>query len=270
MSYTKSINHVAAYPPIASLLSFALLFLLINYVYQQLLSVFAVADKQALTPYLGTALTAVDDRFDNVVLGSIDKYVAPHLPTVKSLSDLNPITFTSKNVLAPANTFVYNTADRYLPATATQNKPVFKLSELTESSELSKSVAISREISSRLYKLVTSKSSEITSHLQSTYNQELGQLTDKAEKEVSNVQKHVSASYLTLLKLAQDLNKTYFQPLKAQTQDYVVDVATTTKNKADSLIAEAKHGISQTADKVNNKGEEVFNASSGSAAIPVN
>ncbi|CAK7890979.1 hypothetical protein CAAN1_01S03070 [[Candida] anglica] len=271
MSYTKSVNHIASYPPVSSLVTYALSFQLINYVYQQFISLYAVADKKAVTPYFGDLLTTVDTKFDSLVLGNVDTYVAPHLPVIASISDLNPITFTSKNVLAPVNTIVYDTADKYLPATVTENKPVFKLSELTETSELSKSVAIGKEISSRLTTLVTSKSSEISSHLTTTYNEELEQLSDKASKEVNNVQKHVSASYSTSLKLAQDLNKSYIQPLKTQTQDYVVDVATTTKNKADALISEAKHGISNGISTINNKGEEIANSvSSGSSAIPVN
>lgn len=271
MAYTKSIDHIAAYPPIASIISFALSFSIVSYVYQQFLAVFDVADKKALSPYVGEYLSAADEKFDSVVLGNVDTYVTPYLPVVSSLEDLNPVTFTSKNILAPTNTAVYDLADKYLPATATENKPVFKLSELTETSEVNKSVAIANELASRVSTLVASKSTEISSHLQSTYKGELESLTEKAEKEVSNVQKHVSASYSTSLKLAQEVNNTYIQPLKNQTQDYVVDVATQTKNKADSLIAEAKQGISTSINTVNNKGEEIYNAATtSSSAIPVN
>lgn len=266
--FVKSIDHIASYPPVASITSYALQFSLINYIYTQYLSFITLADDKVLTPFFGDFISTVDGKFDTLVLGNFDTYVVPYLPTVSSLDDVNPVTLVSKNILAPVNTVVYDTADKYLPATATENKPVFKLSELTETSELSKSVEIAKEIFSRLTTLITSKLTEISSHLQTTYNEELGALADKTEKEVSNVQKHVTASYLTSLKLAQDLNKSYFQPLKAQTQDYVVEVATTTKNKADSLISEAKHGISSSIATVNNKGEEILGSSS--SAIPVN
>lgn len=266
--FVKSIDHIASYPPVASVTSYALHFSLINYIYTQYLGLFTLADDKVLTPYFGDFLSTVDEKFDTLVLGNFDTYVTPYLPTISTLDDLNPITFTSKHVLAPVNTVVYDTADKYLPATATENKPVFKLSELTETSELSKSIEISKEILSRLSTLITSKLTEISSHLQTTYNEEFEHLSEKAEKEVSNVQKHVTASYLTSLKLAQDLNKTYIQPLKAQTQDYVVEVATTTKNRADSLISEAKHGISNSVSSINNKGEEILGQTS--SAIPVN
>lgn len=76
-----------------------------------------------------------------------------------------------------------------------------------------------------------SKSTEIQKNLVDTYNSELS-----STKNQNFVGKNIEASYNTAQKTIKTLNEEIITPLKNQTQDYVDQITTQTKNKADEII----------------------------------
>lgn len=252
----KSVEHVAGYPIVKGVKDYALSYSLISYVYQQvyLITGFVFANFVAPFPIVKENLTWVDTQVDLVVLSRVDL-------VVDRANEFHPVSTVEKKYLAPANSYIYNTVDKYLPSSATENKATFKLEELKESSEISKFFKILNETYSRSKQLATSKSTEVTNTVSESYNKEVAAL----ENVSGNLQKKAVASYNTLIKLVQDVNNSYIQPLRNQTQDYVVDVATTTKSKADSFIADAKNGIKPRVEQATAKGQELLNGAAESS-----
>lgn len=252
---SKSLEHVVGYPIVKDVTDYALSYSLISYVYQQVYQItgFVFANFIAPFPLVKNNLTWVDSQVDLVVLTRVDK-------VVDRANDFHPVSAVETKYLAPANSYIYNTMDKYLPASATENKAAFKLDELKENSEVSKFFKILSETFSRSKLLATSKSGELSKTVTDNYNKEVAAL----ENVSGGLQKKAYASYNTLVKVFNDINNSYVRPLKTQTQDYVVDVATTTKNRADSFIAEAKNGIKPKADAAAAKGQELLSGAAES------
>jgi hypothetical protein len=258
---SKSIEHVVGYPIVKDVTDYALSYSLVSYVYQQayLITGFLFANFVAPFPVVKNNLTWVDSQVDLVVLTRVDQ-------VVDKANNFHPVSTVEKKYLAPVNSYLYSTVDKYLPGSVTENKAAFKLDELKESSEVSKFFKILNETYSRSKQLATAKSSEVTSTVADNYNKEVAAL----ENVSGGLQKKAVASYNTLVKFVSDINNSFIRPLKDQTQDYVVDVATTTKNKADSFIAEAKNGIKPKVNEAAAKGQELLNgATDSSKSAPV-
>ncbi|CUM67168.1 uncharacterized protein PRCAT00004861001 [Priceomyces carsonii] len=268
---SKSIDHISSYKPIKDTSNFLLSFGVVNYFYQQLFSVWSFVNENIIAKYsfILNTLNFVDEKFESIVLGNFDSIVKK-LP---DLSGLYPTTLYSKvttkistGYLKPTNTFIYNTYDKYLPATATDNKLAFKLEDLKDSSEITKFFKILNEFLTRSRLYVSTKSGEVSGKIVSSFNQEKDSLKEKSD----GLSKNVIASYNTGYKTLKNLNEEYIKPLKSQTQGYVVEVATSTKNKADSLLSDAKLQINPKLNNISAKGEELLNGKSTSnGSIPV-
>lgn len=261
---SKSINHIRSYSFTKQTEGFLLSFSLVNIVYQYAISVINFANtKLSSVGVIYDSLTFVDEKFDAIVLSKVDW----GLEQAPSGDQLNPVVYAkgaynyvNASILRPINNIIYKAGDKVLPATAQENKAAFKLEELDESSEVSKFFKIINEFVSRAKTFVSNKSNDVSSNLISTYNDELNTMKDDA----SVYKKKLVASYNAGYRFMSDVNN--------QTQEYVADVATTTRNKADSFISDAKQGISSINSKANeirNESAELLNGSSNSNQVPV-
>lgn len=261
---SKSVNHVRSYSLVKQIEGFLLSFSLVNVLYQYAISVINFANtKLSSVDVVYDSLTFVDEKFDDIVLSKVDW----GLKQAPSGDQLNPVVYVKKaynyvnaSILRPINNTIYNAGDRVLPATNQENKAAFKLEEFGESSEVSKFFKIVNEFVSRAKTFVSNKSNDVSNNLISTYNDELNTMKDDA----SLYKKKLVASYNTGYRFMSDVNN--------QTQEYVADVATTTRNKADSLISDAKQGISAIngkANEIRNENAELLNGSSNSNQVPV-
>lgn len=260
---SKSINHIRSYSLVKQLEGFLLSFSLVNILYQYAISAIDfVNTKLSSVDVVYDSLTFVDEKVDGIILSKVDWGVKQVPPSDK----LNPVVYAraaydyiNTSILRPINNMIYNAGDKVLPATVGENKAVFKLEELGESSEVSKFFKIINEFVSRAKTFVSNKSNDVSNNLISTYNDELNTMKDEA----SVYKKKLVAGYNTGYRFVSDVNN--------QTQEYVADVATTTKNKADSLISDAKQGISAIngkANEIRNEGAELLNGSSSSNQAP--
>lgn len=261
---SKSINHIRSYSFTKQTEGFLLSFSLVNILYQYAISVINFANtKLSSVGVIYDSLTFVDEKFDAIVLSEVDW----GLKQAPSGDQLNPVVYAkgaynyvNASILRPINNIIYKAGDKVLPATAQENKAAFKLEELDESSEVSKFFKIVNEFVSRAKTFVSNKSNDVSSNLISTYNDELNTMKDES----SVYKKKLVASYNTGYRFMSDVNN--------QTQEYVADVATTTRNKADSFISDAKQGISSINSKANeirNESAELLNGSSNSNQVPV-
>lgn len=259
---SKSVSHIRSYPLVKKGEEVLFSLWVVNFVYQYVAAAVNFANKElSSVDVVYDALTFVDEKVDGVVLSKVD-WGLKHAPAIDSV---NPLVYTRRgyeyvnaSLLRPANNIIYNAGDKVLPATVSENKAVFKLEELGESSEVSKFFKIINEFVSRAKTYVSSKSNDVSNTLISTYNSELDTMKDEA----SVYKKKIVASYNTGYKFVTDVNN--------QTQGYVADVATTTRKKADSLLSDAKQGISAFNGKVNeirDESAELLNGSSSSPAV---
>lgn len=260
---SKSISHARSYPLVTKSEEILFSFGLVNFLYQYLIAAINFANVElSSVGVIYDSLTFVDEKFDALVLSSVDG-VLQRMPSADSVNPLiyarGGYNYVNASILRPANNIIYNTGDKVLPATVSENKAVFKLEELGESSEVSKFFKIANEFVSRAKSFVSSKSNDVSSNLIYTYNDELDTMKDEA----SIYKRKLVAGYNTGYRFVSDFNN--------QTQEYVAEVATSTRSKADSLISEAKQGISAIngkATEVRNDGAELLNGSSGSGQAP--
>ena len=182
---SKSIEHVVGYPIIKDVTDYALSYSLVSYVYQQayLITGFFFANFVAPFPVVKNNLHWVDSQVDLVVLTRVDQ-------VVDKANNFHPVSTVEKKYLAPVNSYIYNTVDKYLPGSATENKATFKLDDLKESSEVSKFFRILNETYSRSKQLATAKSSEVTNTVTDTYNKEVGKCFWRFAKEGSCLIQH--------------------------------------------------------------------------------
>lgn len=269
---SKSISHISKYQLVQKISYFLLSFTLLNFLYQQVLTATNLIIENIVVPYkfIYDNLTWIDNKFDSIILTRVDKVVG-FLPDVTKYTPFKVYHRTEElleeKYLKPTNEFIYNSYDKYLPATVTENKTVFKLNELTELSEFNKFFIIVNEFLSRFRVFVFNKSNEASHTLVSKYNNEVNVLNE----EYTGLSKNVVASYKTSVGVVKDLNNEYFKPLKSQTQDYVVEVATNTKNKADNFISEAKQQITPRIDAFAGTSQEIVdNAAAPNGNILVN
>ncbi|CCE80334.1 Piso0_003449 [Millerozyma farinosa CBS 7064] len=273
---SKVLKHITSYKIIRESKDYALSYGAVNYVYQQLFSVVNYINIQlSSVGVLYDTATYVDELVDTVILQRLD-WLFSKLPRVDTV---NPVTYynrstayVSSRVLRPLNNAVYKTGDRFLPATLSENRVVYKLEESTEKSEISKFFHIINEFVSRGKQQLSSTSNQISNKIISSYNKEL----DSLNKESSMYKKRALAAYNSGVNIARDINKEYIQPLKSHTQEYVSDVANTTKVRADSLISDAKNGITtfnqqatNTLNRAKNEGAELVNGGSKASPAPV-
>lgn len=266
---SKSVDHVVSYPLIKQSKDYALSFGLVNYIYQQVFSVVNYVNIRLCSyDVVYNNLKKADGLFDALVLSRVD-LVLSYLPTIDSVNPLVYLdrarNYVSVSLLKPANNILYSRGDKYLPATVTENKAVFKLELLNESSEVTKFFKILNEFVSRTQALVSEKSNEVSNNLVSTYNSELHEINDKTNA----YRQRAVAAYNTIVKYVHNVNSEYVQPLRAQTQEYVVDVAATTRSRADNIISEAKSSINGKAEEIRSEGAELLNGSSSKQAPAV-
>lgn len=259
---SKSISHIRSYSLVEQIEGFLFSFGVVNFLYQYVISGIDFANtKLSSVDIIYDSFTFVDEKFDDVVLSGVD-WGVKQVQTGK----LNPLVYVrdgynyvNANILRPVNNIIYNVGDKVLPASAGENKTVFKLEELDESSEVSRFFKIVNEFVSRAKTHVSTKSNDVSNSLISKYNDELSTM-----KEESSVYKNkLVAGYNVGYRFVSDINN--------NTQEYVTDVATTTKNKADSLISDARQGISAVNDKTNeirNEGAKLLNGTSDSNQAP--
>lgn len=263
---SKSLDHISSYKIVKSSKEYLLSYDFINKLYQYVfgfLNQFLI--KVTQFSFIYRPLTFFDEAINAYVLNNFDKVLA-HLPRSEFYSPRyhynNATGFVSTRVLAPINRIIYNTGDKFLPATLNENKPVFKLEELLETSEVSKFFKIINELLSRTRLWVSSKSNTVSERVIADYNEGIESL----QNEESNIKKRIIASYNTGAKLVNDVHSSYIQPLRSQTQDYVSDVAKNTKSKAESYISDAKNGISQMNGRAENLEKDVVN---GNVSNPI-
>lgn len=151
---------------------------------------------------------------------------------------------TVSSYLKPVNAYASSTVDKVLPKS--------KSTAAAAETEIAKSIEIVTDTYERSKDLLTTKSSELSTAVFSTYNKEFDSV-----KEKNYYVKVASASINTGVSLLKSVNSDYIQPLKSTTQSYVSDVAGQTKAKATSLLQEGTEVV-QNGSGLN-----------GSATIPV-
>lgn len=135
---------------------------------------------------------------------------------------------TVASYLKPVNDYASSTVDKVLP----KAKNAADKAEKTTETEIAKSLEIVNDTLERSKDLLSTKSSELSNAVISTYNEEFD-----AVKEKNYYVKVASASVTTGVKLLKSVNSDYIQPLKTTTQSYVSDVAAQTKSKAELVVA---------------------------------
>ncbi|KAM9904677.1 hypothetical protein OXX59_006537 [Metschnikowia pulcherrima] len=158
---------------------------------------------------------------------------------------------TVSTYLRPLNNFAVSTVDKVLP----KSKKVAENTKAGAENELAKSIEIVNDTFERSKDLLTSKSSEVTNVVLSTYHKEF-ELTPEKNYYV----KVASASVNTGVALLKNVNSDYIQPLKETTQTYVQETITHTEEKAEELAAETTKTVENVSVQLNG---------SSNGAIPV-
>lgn len=233
---SKSLSHIASYSVVKSITGYVLSFALLNTVYQQLAAYAGLFNEKVVSQNVTVVnyLTLADDKFDTIVLAKVDELagkipdLSPYYPSALYAS---AVTKLNGKVLGPLNSKYYSFFDKYLPATLTENKPVFKIHELAEgtstsiTSEFVKFFNITNEFLTRFKLYITSKSNTLSDEVIATYNKEF----EKLAEEGNYYYKSGQASYNTSVSLINNVNSSYIQP-------YVNE----TKKKADTFITDTK------------------------------
>ncbi|ODV77216.1 uncharacterized protein CANTADRAFT_91685 [Suhomyces tanzawaensis NRRL Y-17324] len=249
--HSKSVDHILSYSYVDALVKFLLSFSLINYVYSQLaVPAWDLVNRNIVSAnlFIYKPLARADAVVDQQVLSHLVDEVALGYPT-KYAHHVN-VTY-----LKPTNDYLYDrVVNKYLPVAE------YKFDEGI--SEAHRLAAIVSQLVVRLRNQVSDKSQAISKNIVSTYNEEIKSVT-QAEPTIYN---NLTASYNTATKTLTSLNESHIKPLRAQTQEYVAEVASSTRSKADSLITDAKQTINPALTAANNKGHELLNGSTISAS----
>ncbi|KAK6457421.1 uncharacterized protein RJT20DRAFT_1991 [Scheffersomyces xylosifermentans] len=243
--HSKVLDHITGYTYVHKILSYVVSFSIVNYIYTSyVVPLVTLVNSKVLsvapvTPYLTKFDAFADDLltkyFDGVIIGY-------PLKTIQYLE----VTF-----VAPVNNYLIAAHNKYFPETA--------YTASSDNSAVYTFFLILNEVLKSSRATVSNKSTEISNSLITTYNEELN-----STKGSNLIAKNIEASYSTATKTFKSLNDDYLQPLKVQTQDYVSEVASSTKSRADHLFAEAKQTIDPALESLNAKGASLVN---GSAAV---
>ncbi|KAK6197876.1 uncharacterized protein RJT21DRAFT_53031 [Scheffersomyces amazonensis] len=227
---SKTIPHILSYPIVSYIVSTVLSISIINYVYTTYvvqLTDFIKSKVLSIEP-IYTYLSFADSKIDDSITYG-DKLVVEYpIHYVKVTND----TLVSLN-------------DKYI-------KEEIKIKEEVKD-EFTRFFYILNSILINVKGKINSSTSKISSGLVDTYNSELS-----ASKTNGYISKNLEASINTATKTIKNLNDEFITPLKNQTTDYLDQVATTTKTKADTFINEAKQNI---ISPLNGKVESALNGS---------
>lgn len=251
---STSLDHIKSYPLVAKLKDYLLSFTLVaalstyavaltNYIYTNVL---------VKLPYVVSLLSFVDAKFDALVLTNLDKLLALAASYKKQGED-TVLLYNKKGedtlalykkkgedtvavYLKPVNDYASSTVDKVLP----KAKDAVAKTEATATNEISKSIEIVNDTLERTKDLITNKSSELSNAVISTYNKEFESSPDK-----NYYAKVASASVSTGVTLLKSVNSDYIQPLKTTSQNYVSEVASQTKAKAEQVVNKTSELASQ-------------------------
>lgn len=254
-----SIDHVKSYSFVKKLTDYLLSFTIVaalstyaialtNYVYSNII---------AKLPLIVDILKFVDAKFNELVLVTFDKVLAvadaykkkaeslvslykkkgeDTIATYKKKGEDTIAAYKKKGedtvstYLKPVNDYASSTVDKVLP----KAKDAAEKAEATASNEISKSIEIVNDTLGRTKDLINTKSTEISNTVISTYNKEFDAVPEK-----NYYAKVATASVSTGVTLLKNVNSDYIQPLKATTQNYVSDVTSQTKAKAEQVVNKA-------------------------------
>lgn len=220
---SKAVPHILNYDLVATLLHFALSYSAINYIMSKVLAPsWSIFNSRVLSvePVKSKAVK-VDEMFDKYVLSeTVDAQILPRSHQIVDAS-----LATISRIVAPFNRFIAYT--------------VFNNVLRTSPPKLGKDEMQIHYSATLLYALIVNirelfwKTQENVAHsLSETYQQEV----ETAKSKVSHpVAQNLSASYNTATKSLHSLNESVIQPLRAQTQDIVSDMATATRNRASQV-----------------------------------
>lgn len=149
---------------------------------------------------------------------------------------------TVSSYLKPVNEFASSTLDKVLPKTQKVAEDVKASAE----TEIAKSIEIVNDTYERSRELISSKSSEVTSAVMSTYHKEF----DSAPEQNYYV-KVASASVNTGVTLLKNVNSDFIKPLKESTQNYVQETLTHSEEKAGEFVTETKKAVENGSVKLN-------------------
>ncbi|PVH14708.1 uncharacterized protein CXQ87_002855 [Candidozyma duobushaemuli] len=275
---SKTKAHLESYSVVKKLHSYLLSFQLVQAVTTYVIALSNYFNDQVISrfPFVVRQLSFADETLDGVVLGNFDKALAVASQKAKQGEDL-AISYKKKGedtlsaykkkgedtlsaykkkgenavgvYLKPVNDYASSTVDKVLPKVKNATKKAEKKEKQAEN-EISKSIEIVNDTYSRSKDLLSTKSSDISNTVLSTYNKEFD-----SSKEKNYYVKVASASVTTGVKLLKSVNSDYIQPLKSTTQSYVTDVASQTQKRADDVVsngvAEVKKTINGTAEQTN-------------------
>ncbi|ABN65825.1 predicted protein [Scheffersomyces stipitis CBS 6054] len=232
--HSKLAAHISSYTPVAQILSYLATISIVSYAYKAYVvpAIDVVNTKVLSQAPVSPYLSAVDAKADSLLSTYFDGYIIG-LP-------LKTVSYVDSTYVKPTNDYLIAAHNKYFPETAYSAK--------ASSGSVETFAAVINSIFTSLKTKVSSKSSEISTSLISTYNAELS-----TTKEGSLIAKNLEASYNTATKTIKTLNDDYIQPLKIQTQGYVAEVTSSTRSKADSLISEAKSTINPALQTISEK-----------------
>lgn len=243
-----SLDHIKSYSFVNKLTSYLLSFTVVaavstyaialtNYIYTNIIS---------KLPLVVDVLSFVDAKFNELVLVTFDKVLEVAgaykkkgetvLELYKKKGEDTIAAYKKKSedtvatYLKPVNDYASSTVDKVLP----KAKDAAQKAEATATNEISKSIEIVNDTLERTKDLITNKSSEISNTVISTYNKEFDAVPEK-----NYYAKVATASVSTGVTLLKSVNSDYIQPLKATTQNYVSDVTSQTKAKAEGVVNKA-------------------------------
>ncbi|KAG7191545.1 uncharacterized protein KQ657_003050 [Scheffersomyces spartinae] len=237
----KTWSHLKSYQALQQLYVFITSLSIVTYLSAQLSLVFnqvvsskyykSIATK--LPPVPTTVVTianGADEIFDSLLI-TFDGLVAKLLPYTPTALYSKLIAYIATNFVAPANTFLAKNADAVIGGTTLSTSAECK----EHPDALATLVYILATLAKTLRLTLWSTSTTLSTQVHETYTSERENVT-----EGSLIQKNITASYNTANILAKDLNSKFIQPSLEQTKGLVTGVASSTKQKADTLIQDAK------------------------------
>lgn len=226
---SKALQHVYSYEFVHKLVTYVLSYSILNYIYQQLVVVYAKINQLIITPYLSPYLSLVDGKL-NSLLTNVDNL---GLKSFNLLKFTNDESFKKLNQLFPD--------DKYA---------------LKNSSELEKSIEIFKQFLTRFYKFTITQSNEVSKQIVDTYSQQVKE--NDGNIVVKNFNAGVNTANITF--------ETYIKPLQTKTTDlindgktYLNDVTTQTKTKINDVTTQTKTKITDVTTQTKTKAQEVLN-----------
>lgn len=243
---SKTWSHLKGYLTLQSLYALITSLSIVTYLSAQLSAVYdqvvaskyyktIVAKVPAVPAPVVSVVNAVDEIADSLLV-TFDGFYAKLLPYTPSALYAKLVAYVATHLVAPANVFLATKADAYIGGSAITSSPEYKEHPDTLATTVYILIAISKGLRLTLW----TTSATLSSQVHETYTAELGNVTKG-----SPIQKNITASYNTANVLAKDLNSKFIQPSLEQTKGLVSGVATSTKQKADTLIQDAKSSIAK-------------------------